>query len=212
QRCQVYGAEEGTAVAGLEDVPAQSCGWYRGDGLVRGADHLLRASLRVADHGPRPTTSPVGRRYSTPNSGMDCQSTDGGMRLGANPSLSDPRSGCLLRQHIRPTRSLSGHSRSSDVSPLALAERICGTIDRLDPPRMPRPRRGGWRATSAACVVVLYRLLQRRPNASFIRQGCAGSKDRSALRAHRSAANQIAPQHVMASGSLPSGFPATEIE
>jgi hypothetical protein len=156
--------------------------------LFVGADHLLAtSSLRIADHGPRPATNPVARRYGTPNSGMDCQPTDGGMWLGANPSLSDPRSGCLLRQHIRPTSSLSWHSRSSYVSPLALAERICGTIGRLDPQRMPRPRRGGRRAAPAACVVVLHRLLQRRTNASFIRQGCAGSKDRSARRAHRSA-------------------------
>ena len=128
QRCQVPGAQEGSTVAGLEDVPAQSCRWYRSDGLVRGADHRVQAPLRAADYGPRPTTNPLARRYRTPNGGMDCQPADSGLWLGATPSLSDPRSGCLLRRHIRPTRSLAWHSRSSDLCTFTLAERICGTL------------------------------------------------------------------------------------
>ena len=54
-------------------------------------------------------------RHNTPYGGMDRQPTDGGLWVGATPSLSDPRSGCLLRRHIRPTRSLAWHSRSSDL-------------------------------------------------------------------------------------------------
>jgi hypothetical protein len=50
---------------------------------------------------PRPATNPVARRHRAAHGGMDCQPTDGGLRLGANPSRSDPRSGCLLRQLIR---------------------------------------------------------------------------------------------------------------
>jgi hypothetical protein len=123
-----------------------------------------------------------------PNGGMDRQPTDGGLWLGATPSLSDPRSGCLLRRHICPTRTLAWHSRSSDLSTLTLAERICGAIDRLDPPGMPRPYCCSRRATLAPHPPVLNGALQRRPNASLIRQGCAGSTARSARWAHRSAA------------------------
>jgi hypothetical protein len=119
---------------------------------------------------------------------MDRQPTDGGMWLGATSSPSDPRPGCLLRRHIRPTCSLAWHSRSSDVSTLTLAERICGAIDRFNPPGMPRPYCCGRRATPAPHPHVLHGVLQHSPNASLIRQGCAGSKDHSARRAYRSAA------------------------
>ena len=57
--------------------------------------------------------------------------------------------GCLLRRRIPPTRSLAWHSRSSDLSTLTLAERICGAPDRLDPPGMPRPYCCDRRATPA---------------------------------------------------------------
>jgi hypothetical protein len=136
---------------------------------------------------PRPTTNPLARRYRTPNGGMDCQPADSGLWLGATPSLSDPRSGCLLRRHIRPTRSLAWHSRSSDLCTFTLAERICGTFDRLGPPGMPRPHPRGWRATPAPHPYVLRGVLQLRPNASLIRQGCAGSKGHSARRLYTNA-------------------------
>ena len=100
------------------------------------------------------------------------------------PLLSDPRSGYLLRRHIRPTRSLAWHSRSSDRCTFTLAERICGAFDRLNPPGMPRPHCCDGRATPAPHPHVLHGVLQRRPNASLIRQGCAGSKAHSPHRAH----------------------------
>jgi hypothetical protein len=195
QRGQVYDAQENSTVAGLEDVLAQPHKWDRGDGPVCRSDHLVPAALWTADHGPRPATNPLARRYRTPNGGMDSQPTDGGLWLGATPLLSDPRSGCLLRRHIRPTRSLAWHSRSSDVSTFTLAERICGAFDRLDPPGMPRPYCCDRRATPAPHPHVLRGVLQRRPNASLIRQGCARSKAHSTHRAHPSEARswRVAP-------------------
>src|SRR6202048_5136610 len=52
QRRQVYGAEEGPSLAGLEDVPSQPCGWHCRNGPLRRADHLVPAALWFADHGP----------------------------------------------------------------------------------------------------------------------------------------------------------------
>ena len=52
---KIHGAEEGTAVSGLEDVSAQSRGWHRRDGSVRGANRLVPLALLFADH--RPWTS-----------------------------------------------------------------------------------------------------------------------------------------------------------
>ena len=52
KRRQVYGAQERTAVPGLEDVPAQSCRWHCSDGFVRGPDRLIPPPLWPADHEP----------------------------------------------------------------------------------------------------------------------------------------------------------------
>jgi hypothetical protein len=41
QRRQVYGAEERPSVAGMEDVPSQSCGWHCRNGRLRRADNLV---------------------------------------------------------------------------------------------------------------------------------------------------------------------------
>jgi hypothetical protein len=64
---QVYGAQERPAIAGLEDVPAQSCRWHCRDGFVRGPDRLIPPPLWPADHGARPATNPLTRRYRAPN-------------------------------------------------------------------------------------------------------------------------------------------------
>jgi len=182
-----YMVPKRSAVAVLEDVPAQPRQWDRGDGFVCRSDRLLPTALWTADYGARPATNPVAWRHSAPNGRMDRQPTDGGLWLGATPSLSDPRSRRLLRRHLRPTRSLAWHSRSSDLSTLTLAERTCGAFDWLNPPGMPRPYCCDRRATPAPHSHVLHGVLQRSANASLIRQGCAGSKAHSARRAYRNA-------------------------
>jgi hypothetical protein len=62
------------------------------------------------------------------------------------------------------TKRLYGHTRSPDLPDIALAERACGTADRLDPAGMPRSYRGLRRGSSAASSCGLRRLLQRMPN------------------------------------------------
>jgi len=59
QRRQVYGAEEGPSLAGMEDVPSQPCGWHCRNGPLRRADNLVPAALWFADHGPWPAADPV---------------------------------------------------------------------------------------------------------------------------------------------------------
>jgi hypothetical protein len=54
QRRQVYGAAEGTSLAGVEDVPSQPCGWHCRDGSLCRADNLVPTALWVVDHGPWP--------------------------------------------------------------------------------------------------------------------------------------------------------------
>jgi hypothetical protein len=105
--------------------------------------------------------------------------------LGANPSLSDPRSGCLLRRHICSTRSLARDSRSSNLSTLTLAKWLCGAPDWLDPARMPGSYCGDRRAAPSPHPPVLPGVLQCGAYPPFIREGCADSKGHSVRRAHR---------------------------
>src|SRR5215204_542991 len=117
----------------MEDVSSQSCRRHRGDGPVRGANHLVPVVIWPVDHGAQPKTDPVAWRYRASNRRVDRQSTHGGMRLGAPTRLSDPRPGCLLRQRVHPPPPLSRHSRSPDIATLTLAKWLCGAVDRLDP-------------------------------------------------------------------------------
>src|SRR4051812_48026539 len=128
QRRQIHGTETRTSVAGMEDLSSQSCGWYRRDGLVRGAHHLVPVVIRAVDHGARPETDPVAWRYRTSHGRVDRQSTHGGMRLGSTTEIPDPRPGCLLRSRVYPPPSISQHSRSPDIPTIAMAERLRGAF------------------------------------------------------------------------------------
>src|SRR6516162_3911412 len=59
QRRQVYGAEKGPYLAGMENVPSQPCGWHCRNGSLRRADNLVPTALWFADHRPRPAADPV---------------------------------------------------------------------------------------------------------------------------------------------------------
>src|SRR6185503_5277616 len=94
QRRQVYGAEEGPSLAGMEDVPSQPCGWHCRNGPLRRADNLVPAALWFADHGPWPAADPVVWGDRAPDGRMDRQSAHRSLQLGAKPSLPNqgPRS------------------------------------------------------------------------------------------------------------------------
>src|SRR5258706_15197291 len=64
---------------------------------------------------------------------MDRKSDHGSLRLGTNPSVSDPRSGWGLWRGLHPKTSINGHSRSTNVAAVTLAKRICRKADRFDP-------------------------------------------------------------------------------
>src|SRR5712664_1549996 len=74
QRGQIYGAEEGSSLAGMEDVPSYPCCWDCSDGPVRGADNRVPAALRLADYGSWPAATAVVRSYCASNGRMDRQS------------------------------------------------------------------------------------------------------------------------------------------
>jgi hypothetical protein len=64
------------------------------------------------------------------------------------------------------TRRLHAAFGTSYCTSLALAEWICRTADRINPPRMPGPYHGFWQGTSEPCDP--RALLQRRQNASIL--------------------------------------------
>ena len=63
---------------------------YRRDGFVCRADDLVSSALLLDDHGAWSTTDFMVRRYSAPDRGMDRKSDHASVRMGTNPSLSDP--------------------------------------------------------------------------------------------------------------------------
>ena len=122
------------SLAGLEDVSSQSCGRHRRDGPVRCADGVVPAALWAFDREPQPSADRVAWRHGASNGGVAGQPTHTGLRLGPGTVVPDPRPGCLLRQHIRSSGSISGHPRSPDVSTSpwqnGFAERLIGSIRR----------------------------------------------------------------------------------
>jgi hypothetical protein len=91
--------------------------------------------------------------------------------------------------------SRDGHSRQTDRAAIAMAERLCRTIDRLDPTRMPGSCDRVRRASSASPAALLRALLQQFPNTPLSGQGLAPTPSRSCGRQHSSAADprRIAP-------------------
>src|ERR1700716_2142043 len=105
--------------------------------------------------------------------GMDRKPDNGRLRMGAASPLSDPRSRWRVWRNFHPTTSINGYSRSADVSAFPMAKRICRTADRFDPTGMPRPRCCVRRAPPPSPAAVVYEILQWRPHASIVGEGCA---------------------------------------
>src|ERR1700751_1716032 len=68
-------------------------------------------ALWIADHEPWSAADPVVWSDRAPNGRMDRQSPDGGVWLGANPSLPDPGSRWRLRRDIPASGSIHRDSR-----------------------------------------------------------------------------------------------------
>src|SRR5262249_40443669 len=129
--------EARASIAGLEDLPAQPCRRHRIDGPVPGADRVVSAVVRVADLAAQSSRASVDGCHSAPERGVDCPSTNGGIRVAAGAALSHSRPGSRLRPCLSPPTASDGHTGSADYSTVALAERICGKADRIDPAGLP---------------------------------------------------------------------------
>jgi hypothetical protein len=74
--------------------------------------------------------------YSPSQCGMACPSAELGLRLGRASTLLDPRPRRRVWRCLHPAHPGHGHSRPTGLGAVALAERICGAADRLDPTGM----------------------------------------------------------------------------
>src|SRR5262245_28754970 len=89
--CKVHGEEAATAVAGVEDLPAQSHRRHRIDGSVSGPDDLVSAVVRIADPAARSSRASVGGCHGASDCGMDCPPTDRGIWVAADAPLHHSR-------------------------------------------------------------------------------------------------------------------------
>ena len=86
-----------------------------------------------------------------------------------------------------------GHSGQTHRTSIALAERFCRTVDRIDSARMPQPHCRLGRGASAPGPANLCRLLQQDQNAPVIGQGCADLPSSPADWKHQSVVIRPAP-------------------
>ena len=94
--------------------------------------------------------------------------------------------GYLVRDHDRiyGDDSHYGHPRQAYRTSIALAERFCRTVDRVNPARVCGSYRGLGRGAFAPDLASLCLLLQQHPNAPITGQRCAGLSLCSADRNH----------------------------
>src|SRR5664279_3867103 len=71
---------------------------------------------------------------------MGCTPNNGGISLGRGSRLHDPRPGLHLWHHRHTSIARHGHSGQANCTSLTLAEWLCRTVDRIDPPRVLAPR------------------------------------------------------------------------
>ena len=119
----------------------------------------------------------------------DRSASQRGLRVGTRPRLPRSRSRPRLRRGIYAAHSRDGHSRQTDSAAIAVAERLCRTIDRLDQTRVPRSCDRLRQTTSASSAAFVPAVLQRHPNTSVAGQGLTGAKSRPCHWEHSSVAH-----------------------
>src|SRR5262245_42928612 len=92
--------------------------------------------------------------------------------------------GTAARRRCTTPIACHGHSRQAHRTRVTLAERLCRTVDRINPPRMCGSYRGLGRGTFAPNLTSLRSLLQQYQNAPDTGQRCAGLSLCSADRNH----------------------------
>src|SRR5665811_1315891 len=93
-------------------------------------------STVAVEHGPqRPR---LDQRHKESDGRMGCTPNNGAVSLGRGSELHDPRPGSHLWHHRHTSIVRHGHSGQANCTSLTLAEWLCRTVDRIDPPRVLR--------------------------------------------------------------------------
>jgi hypothetical protein len=103
--------------------------------------------------------------------------------------MAAPRSRRHLRRCVPAPGRQHGHRRGGLQSVQPLAKSVCGETDRIPPTRVSRPRDRPRRPASPPSAGRVSDLLSWGPNASRLREGCAGDATRSD--AHRRARGRV---------------------
>jgi hypothetical protein len=163
-------------------------------GLYRLAPAVLDA-LKIIRPATWSSRAAVDGCHCASECGMDSPSIDQGMRVAAGAALHHSRPRSRLRTSLSQAAASDGHSRSTDCRTIALAERMCGAADRIDPAGLPRPCGCVWRAAPSAFAQGVSKILQRGAHALITGEGCADLSRRPGRRPDlgRACLGRVAP-------------------
>src|ERR1035437_7356324 len=97
---------------------------------------LLYAFVCIRHRPTRPQRPRLDQRHKESDGRMGCTPNNGGISLGRGSRLHDPRPGSHLWHHRHTSIARHGHPGQAYRASLALAEWLCRTVDRIDPPRV----------------------------------------------------------------------------
>src|ERR1700730_3588577 len=136
KRRQIHGEAAPAAKPGVAHLPAQPCPRYCCDGTVCCPDHRLRPALCAHHRAARSQRPRLDQRHDKPHRRMDRAPANRGISLGRSSALPHPRSGSNLWRYCHAPITRHGHPGQAYCTSLALAERLCRTVDRIDPARV----------------------------------------------------------------------------
>src|SRR5438309_2029201 len=139
---EVHAPASAAAVAGVAHVFEESRQGSDRVGFLHGAHSDLSGPVRARGAEPRPAPAGAFQCHGTSDRGLDCATTDRGVRAGGGPTASDPGPRPGLWRTIFASGQDVGHPGSGHCATLALAKRLCRARDWIDATGMPGPCRG----------------------------------------------------------------------
>src|SRR6266851_1942166 len=136
KRRQIHGEAARAAKPGVAHLPAQPCPRYCCDGPVCCPDHRLRPAICLHHRAARSQRPRLDQRHDKPHRRMDRAPANRGISLGRSSALPHPRSGSNLWRYRHTPITRHEHPGQAYCTSLALAERLCRTVDRIDPARV----------------------------------------------------------------------------
>src|SRR6516162_2920009 len=167
-RGQVHGNEKTATLARLEDLPAQSCRRHRRNGHVCRTDGVVSIALRAFDPAACAPGAAVVGGNSPSERPMGRTAIDRSIRLEGRTAIPYSRPRFCLWGRLHSACWGYGHSRPTGLGALAMAERIRGEADRLDPARLSRPCGRLWQMASSPSASFVSEILQRRVHIPYL--------------------------------------------